>query len=214
MPSMRQQSWNAASASSSVIDDVLGAPGVLEPRVLGADAGIVEARRDRMRLDDLAVRVLQQVACDCRAARRAGPPVSDAAWRPVSMPSPPASTPISRTLACGMYGWKMPIALEPPPTHAMTASGWRPACSRHLRHALVADHALEIAHHHRVRMRAGDGADDVERVLDVGHPVAHRLVERVLQRLRLPDSTGTTVAPSSFMRKTFCAWRSTSSEPM
>ena len=33
-------------------------------------------------------------------------------------------------------------------------------------------------------MRPGDGADDVERVLDVGHPVAHRLVERVLQRLR------------------------------
>ena len=31
-------------------------------------------------------------------------------------------------------------------------------------------------------MRAGDGADDVERVLDVRHPVAHRLVQGVLQR--------------------------------
>jgi hypothetical protein len=31
-------------------------------------------------------------------------------------------------------------------------------------------------------MRPGDGADDVEGVLDVGHPVAHRLVERVLER--------------------------------
>ena len=33
-------------------------------------------------------------------------------------------------------------------------------------------------------MRAGHRADDVEGVLDVGDPVAHRLVERVLQRLR------------------------------
>ena len=33
-------------------------------------------------------------------------------------------------------------------------------------------------------MRAGDGADDVERVVDVGHPVAHRLVQRILERLR------------------------------
>ena len=30
----------------------------------------------------------------------------------------------------------------------------------------------------------------------------------------MPDSTGTTVAPSSFIRNTFCAWRFTSSEPM
>jgi hypothetical protein len=33
-------------------------------------------------------------------------------------------------------------------------------------------------------MRAGDGADDVEGAVDVGDPVAHRLVERVLERLR------------------------------
>ena len=43
---------------------------------------------------------------------------------------------------------------------------------------------LEIAHHHRIGMRAGDRADDVEGAVDVGDPVAHRLVERVLQRLR------------------------------
>jgi hypothetical protein len=33
-------------------------------------------------------------------------------------------------------------------------------------------------------MRAGDGADDVEGVADVGHPVAHGFVQRVLERLR------------------------------
>ncbi|MDR8822196.1 hypothetical protein FEQ05_05940 [Burkholderia pseudomultivorans] len=56
----------------------------------------------------------------------------------------------------------------------------------HLHLALVADHALEVAHHHRVRVRvrARDRADDVERVLDVGDPVAHRFVQRVLQRAR------------------------------
>jgi hypothetical protein len=32
-------------------------------------------------------------------------------------------------------------------------------------------------------VRAGDGADDVESGFDVGHPVAQRLVERILQRL-------------------------------
>src|SRR5665213_3697312 len=54
----------------------------------------------------------------------------------------------------------------------------------HLHQAFAADHALEVAHHHRVRVRAGNGADDVERRVDVRDPVAHRLVERVLQRLR------------------------------
>ena len=94
----------------------------------------------------------------------------------------------------------MPIALLPPPTQAITASGWRPICVRHLHQALVADDALEVAHHHRVRVRAGDGADDVEGVLDVRHPVAHRLVERVLERLASRSSTGTTLAPSRCMR--------------
>ena len=63
-------------------------------------------------------------------------------------------------------------------------SGRRPYSFEHLRARLAADDRVEIAHHHRVRMRSGDGADDVERVVDVGDPVAHRFVERVLQRLR------------------------------
>ena len=33
-------------------------------------------------------------------------------------------------------------------------------------------------------MRAGHGADDVEGVANVGHPIAHGLVEGILQRLR------------------------------
>ena len=48
---------------------------------------------------------------------------------------------------------------------------------------LVADHALEVAHHHGVRVRAVGGAENVVRAPDVRHPVAHCLVDRLLERL-------------------------------
>ena len=54
----------------------------------------------------------------------------------------------------------------------------------HLLAGLAADDALEVAHHRRIGMRAGDRADAVEGVLDVGHPVAERLVHGVLEGLR------------------------------
>ena len=78
----------------------------------------------------------------------------------------------------------MPIALEPPPTQARTASGSRPLALEHLLARLVADDPLEVAHHRRERVRAGDGAEDVVRRLDVGDPVAERLVDRVLEGAR------------------------------
>ncbi|KAG1084970.1 hypothetical protein G6F40_014330 [Rhizopus arrhizus] len=52
---------------------------------------------------------------------------------------------------------------------------------QHLFACLAPDDGVEIAHHARVRVRTGDGTDDVEGVLHVGHPVAHRFVERILQ---------------------------------
>ena len=55
---------------------------------------------------------------------------------------------------------------------------------QHLRPRLAADHGVEVADHARIRVRTGDGADDVERVVHVRHPVAHRFVQRVLQRRR------------------------------
>ena len=51
----------------------------------------------------------------------------------------------------------------------------------HLRAGLAPDHGVEVAHHHRIGMRARHRADDVVRVVDVAHPVAHRLVERILE---------------------------------
>src|SRR5690606_511301 len=56
-----------------VVDDDVACPaGVLEPCMLGTDAGVVETGRHRMGLDDLAVVVLQQVgAVAVQHARRA-----------------------------------------------------------------------------------------------------------------------------------------------
>ena len=53
-----------------------------------------------------------------------------------------------------------------------------------LRARLFADHLLELTDEQRERMWPNDGADHVVRGLDVRHPVAERLVDRVLQRSR------------------------------
>ena len=51
----------------------------------------------------------------------------------------------------------------------------------HLLARLVSDHRLEVAHHGGIGMGPGHRADDVEGRLDVGHPVAQRLVHGVLE---------------------------------
>ncbi len=75
----------------------------------------------------------------------------------------------------------MPAALDPPPTHATTASGRRPSCLEALAPCLAADDRLEIAHERRERVRPGGRAEAVVRRGDGGHPVAHRLVDGVLE---------------------------------
>ena len=57
------------------------------------------------------------------------PVVSGAPWRPESRPSPAASTPTSSTSSSSTNGTNVPIAFEPPPTHAITRSGRRPVAS-------------------------------------------------------------------------------------
>ncbi len=54
----------------------------------------------------------------------------------------------------------------------------------HLLHALITDHALEIAHHHRVRMRASHRTNNVEGIADIGDPIAHGFVQRIFQGTR------------------------------
>ena len=85
----------------------------------------------------------------------AGPAtVSGAPWRPVSIPSPAASTPMSSTASSATNGMNTPIEFEPPPTQAITRSGSRPAARRICGAGLVADDALQIAHERRVGRRA------------------------------------------------------------
>ena len=76
-----------------------------------------------------------------------------------------------------------------------------------------ADHAMELAHHPRIRVRPHHRAQAVVGVLDGGHPVAHGLVDGVLERPAAAQAVRTS-APSSFMRNTLSAWRSTSTSPM
>jgi hypothetical protein len=65
----------------------------------------------------------------------------------------------------------------------MSRSGKRSSFSRICRARFVADDALEIPHHHRIRMRAVGRAEDVMRAADVRDPVAHRFVDGFLQGL-------------------------------
>ena len=112
-------------------------------------------------------------ACRRRARRRAGRSRS---------PSPAASTTASRTAGSPMNRASSPIAFEPPPTQASARSGSRPSTVDDLGGRLVADPPLEVAHDRRVRVRAHRRAEDVVGRLDVRDPVAHRLVDRVLER--------------------------------
>ena len=98
--------------------------------------------------------------------------------------APAASTPTSRTSVSSRKPWKIPIAFEPPPTHATTASGSRcstaSSCSRASRPITDCSSAHEL----RVRRRPDARADQVVGRLDVRDPVADRLARRLLQRLR------------------------------
>ena len=51
----------------------------------------------------------------------------------------------------------------------------------HLLNTFCANHTLEITNHHGVRVRARNRANDVESVVDVGHPIAHGLVQSIFQ---------------------------------
>ncbi len=62
-------------------------------------------------------------------------------------------------------------------------SGRRPTCSRICAARFAADDRLKLANHQRIGMRAERRAEQVIGVADIGHPVAHGLVDGVLQRL-------------------------------
>ena len=117
-------------------------------------------------------------------AAGAPPTVSGAPWRPVSIPSPAASTPISSTPASPTNGANVPIAFEPPPTQARTRVG-QPA-----RRSRICARASSPITRWRSRTITGNGAGPtaepmhVVRVGDVRDPVADRRGDGLLERPR------------------------------
>ena len=162
---------------------VLDAADIMQPGMLRPDARIIQPGADRVRLDDLPVIVLQQIGAV--AVQHARPPAGQARGMLAGLDAVPA-----RLHADQPHRRIIEERMEQP--HRVRSA----ADARHrgirqpalgflqLRLGFLADHRLEVAHHHRIRMRAGDGADQVIGVLDIGDPVAQRLVHRVLQRGR------------------------------
>jgi len=72
MPSVRVQSWKAASASCRWQRRIRRGRCRAARNVPDQCSGVVQAGADAVGLDDLPVVVLQQVGCGCRAARRGG----------------------------------------------------------------------------------------------------------------------------------------------
>ena len=160
---------------------VLGAAERAEPRVLGADRGVVEPRRDRMRELDVPVLVLQDERA--RSLQHAGAPAGEA--RRVA--------PAGDLVAAGFdadqtHGAVVDERVEDADRVAAAADARDDRRREHggelekLRARLASDHGLEFADHQRIRMRPEHRSEQVVRVADVGHPVAHRLVDRVLER--------------------------------
>ena len=163
--------------------DVFGTAGVLEERVFRADAGIVEAGGDRMRLDDLAVVVAQHVgavavqhAGAARGQRCGVVPGRDALARRFGADDAHVAVVEERMEDAD----RVAAAADAGGDRVRKAAVF----GQHLRARLAADDGVEVADHARVRIGAGDGADDVERVLHVGDPVAHRFVQGILERGR------------------------------
>ena len=183
MPSLRRQRLERGERFGVGRADIFGAAAVLEVRMLGADRGIIEPGRDRPAVGDLPVFVLQHIGLG--AVEDAGP----AAQQGRAMLG--AVEPLARRLdadqrapSSSMKSENRPIAFDPPPTQAITASGRRPELLEHLRPRLLADHPLELAHHQREGVRPGGGAEQIMRVGEACRPVAQRLVDRVLERPR------------------------------
>ena len=163
--------------------DILRASTVLQEGVLRPDARVVQAGRDGMGFDDLPVVVADHVGAVTvqhadTAGRQRGSMASglDAIARRLGTDDAHAGI-----IEEGMEQADGIAA-------AADAGGDRirqaAVVGQHLRARLAPDHGVEVAHHARIRIGAGDGADDVEGVVHVGDPVAHRFVQRVLQRGR------------------------------
>src|SRR5471032_2956833 len=148
--------------------------------MLGADARVVEAGRDRMRVENLPVLVREQ-----RRTRTVQHPGATAAERSGT-----------RSLDADKAHLVVRKEVEEHPDRVRAAADARDdrirqtaLCCEHLRARLAADHPLEVAHYLRVRSWADARADQVVGGVDVCDPVADRLARRLLERAR-PELDG------------------------
>ena len=159
---------------------IVNAAGFLEPAVLRADAGIVEAGADRMGFGDLAVLVLQQIGLV--AVENAGAAASEA-----------RGMFLVEAMAGRLDAEHPDVRIVEKRMEQADGVGAAADCRdqqvgqaadavQHLGAGFLADHALEVADQLGIGVGTGGGADDVECVVDIGDPVAQRLVHRVLER--------------------------------
>ena len=181
MPSLRASAPNAAIGLGVGHRRVLGAAEVAQPGVLGPHRRVVEPGRDGVRQLDVAGRVLQDVAAgSLQDAGGAGGEARRVAPRDECLAARLDADQADRGV--------VDEAVEDPERVAAAAD------ARHdrirgatgqvavLGPRLAPDHGLELPHHQRIGMRPEHGPEQVVGVSDVGHPVAHRLVDGVLER--------------------------------
>ena len=160
---------------------VLCSTQIVEPRVLGSDRRVVETGRNRVCRFDVAVGILQHKATG--ALKNAHCPGRKAggmqAWRQRFAPGLDTDQ---------SHGGVVHKAVKDAKRVASTADArhdhvWHPPGELdELLSCLATNHRLELTHHERVGMWAQHRAEQVVGVIDVRHPVAHRLVDRILQR--------------------------------
>ena len=182
IPSSSARRRNAASASSSV-DGVVASRGPRRAarRARGPSPG--SRARPRPSAPPAPGRPRPGAPPTARrAGRRARRWSAGAEWRPVSSPSPAASTPTSSTSASSQEGHERADRVRAAADAGDHAVGQPALGGLDLLARLVADHALEVAHQRRVGRRAHRRADHVVGGGHVGHPVADRRADRLLER--------------------------------
>ena len=149
--------------------------------MLRADARIVQAGRDGVRRQRLALVVLQQIGAHAvQHARRPRGERGRVAAGLRALATGFAADELDRRV--GDEGVEDADGVRAAADAGDHGVGQPPRQGQHLLPGLHADDPLKVPHHHGERMRAADRADAVVGVLDRGDPVPERLVHRVLER--------------------------------
>ena len=166
-----------------VIDiGIFRAAEIAQQAVLRTDGGIVETGTDGMRQGNLPVAVLQHIGFGAlkdadfvlRETRR-----MHAALDPEAA-GLHADQPHALVLDERM---EQADRVAPAADTGQQCGRQSPFRLENLFACFAADHALEVADHHRIRVRAERRTEDIVRRADIRHPVAHRFVDGFLERL-------------------------------